>query len=254
MKHKLILASASKARLGVLKSAGITAKVLISDLNEEKILENLPQNIFHPDLQVTTLALAKALEIIKNIHLTTTSSTSDSNEKTDSPYSYNDEKLLVACDSMLEFEGKMLGKPKEAQIAIDRAKQMRGKTTILHTGHAVVKLEKESLISLKTSELVLPKINSYEELEEFTKNLPIKIVLNCDSTKVTFSHTLEDEIVDYVATKEPLYVAGGFTIDGYGSAFIERIDGDYNNVIGISPRVIRNCCIELGVKYTSIWD
>lgn len=254
MKHKLILASASKARLGVLKSAGITAKVLISDLDEEKILNNLPQNIFHPELQVTTLALAKALEIIKNIHINTTFTSATPDNQVDPQYSYNGEKLLVACDSMLEFEGKMLGKPKDPQIAIDRAKQMRGKTTILHTGHAVVKLERESLTSIKVDKLILPKINSYEELENFVKTFPIKIVLNCDSTKVTFSHTLEDEIVDYVATKEPLYVAGGFTIDGYGSAFIERIDGDYNNVIGVSPRVIRNCCIELGMNYTSIWD
>ncbi len=247
MDYKLILASASTSRLKVLKSAGITAKVLVSNTDEEKILSSMHTEKFSPKLQVSTLALAKALSIVKDICINT-------REKTTSEYTHHKELALVACDSMLEFNNKMLGKPKDKTIAIQRAKQMRGKTTTLHTGHALVKLEREILLNMDLDTLSLPSVSSETDVQNFLETLPLKIALNCDSTKVTFAVTKDKEIEKYVETGEPLYVAGGFTIDGYGSAFIERIDGDYNNVIGISPRVIRNLSAELDIEYTSLWD
>lgn len=257
MNKKLILASASTARFGVLKMAGITPKVLVSDLDEDKVISSLPKDSFQPLLQVSILALAKAMEVIKEIMTKTVAFINDDFIDCDdsfTKYIFNNELVLVACDSMLEFEGKMLGKPKDPNVAFERAMQMRGKTTILHTGHTVVKLDKEVILSAKKKLFTLPPIKNFDDLNDFVESLPLKLDVTCESTKVTFSNSSEVEIKAYVDTKEPLFVAGGFTIDGYGAAFIESIDGDYNNVIGVSPKTIRKSCNILGVNYTDLWD
>lgn len=255
MKHKLILASASKARLGVLKSAGITPKVSVSNIDEQKILSNLTDANFDPKLQVELLALSKALSIMKIIHNELLTKFLSKTSEIHTHNIYENEIALVACDSMLEFEGQMLGKPLDKQIAETRAKKMRGKTTILHTGHVLIKIDPNKIINnCDYDSFTIPNIATINDLNIFAKNLPFPIAMNCTSTKVTFANTSDKQIKAYIQTEEPLYVAGGFTIDGYGSAFIESIEGDYNNVIGISPNIIRKLCNEINIEYTELWD
>lgn len=127
--------------------------------------------------------------------------------------------LIIACDSTFEFEGKSLGKPLTADIATERAERLSGKSGYLHTGHCIVDVHRGIEIS------------------------------DISSTKVTFGKMNSEEIGDYVASGEPLNVAGGFTLDGLSSAFIDSIEGDYTNVIGLSIPLIRKMILQLGYTW-----
>jgi septum formation protein len=134
--------------------------------------------------------------------------------------------LVLGGDSALEFQGSTLGKPHLAEVAIERWKQLRGNHGVLHSGHCLIDNRN-------------PKA--------------AKIVSKTSSTKVYFANISDAEIEAYVATSEPLKVAGAFTIDGIGGAFIERIEGDAHTVVGLSLGVVRDLCRQLGVEYTSLW-
>ena len=130
--------------------------------------------------------------------------------------------LVIACDSTFEFEGRSLGKPLTPELAIERAQMLSGKSGILHTGHCIIDTAKDREIS------------------------------NLASTTVNFSIINEIEIADYVASGEPLGVAGGFTLDGLSSAFISSINGDYTNVIGLSIPLLRAMTSKLGYSWPDL--
>jgi septum formation protein len=134
--------------------------------------------------------------------------------------------LVLGGDSALEFQGATLGKPHLAEVAIERWKQLRGNYGVLHSGHCLI----------DNRDPAAPKV-----------------VSKTSSTKVYFANITDAEIEAYVATGEPLKVAGAFTIDGIGGAFIERIEGDAHTVVGLSIGVVRDLCGQLGVEYTSLW-
>jgi len=127
--------------------------------------------------------------------------------------------LVIGCDSTFEFNGVSLGKPITAQNAISRAKMLRGNFGLLHTGHCIIDTEKGVEIS------------------------------DVATTKVFFADMTDEEIESYVATEEPLNVAGGFTLDGLSSPFITRIEGESSNVIGLSLPLLRNAINKLGYKW-----
>jgi septum formation protein len=130
---------------------------------------------------------------------------------------------ILGCDSTLAFDGELLGKPGEAAVAVRRWRRMRGRAGVLHTGHC--------LIDLGTGREVLRAV----------------------ATTVHFAELDDDEIDAYVATGEPLQVAGAFTVDGLGGAFVTHIEGDHHNVVGLSLPVLREMFAELGVRWTSLW-
>jgi septum formation protein len=131
--------------------------------------------------------------------------------------------LILGCDSALEFGGEILGKPLEHAVAIARWKQMRGQHGVLHSGHHLIDTTTGRGATLVTA------------------------------TKVHFAHLTDPEIEKYVMTGEPLQVAGAFTIDGLGGAFIERIEGDYHTVVGLSLVALRQLVTELGHDYQGLW-
>ena len=131
--------------------------------------------------------------------------------------------LVLGCDSVLAFDGEALGKPADAGEATKRWQAMRGRSGVLHTGHHLT-----DLVSGRQAEEV-------------------------GTTVVHFADVTDEEIEAYVATGEPLNVAGAFTIDGRGGAFVERIEGDPGNVIGLSLPLLRRLLGELGVQITSLW-
>jgi septum formation protein len=131
--------------------------------------------------------------------------------------------LVLGCDSVLAFGGEALGKPVDAAEAVARWRRMRGHEGVLYTGHALVKLA-----SGRTAEAVA-------------------------DTRVYFADVSDAEIDAYVATGEPLGVAGAFTIDGFGSPFVERIDGDPGTVLGLSLPLLRRLLAELDVPITALW-
>jgi septum formation protein len=203
MSFPVILASASPARLMLLRSQNIQPIVIASEINEKEIEEQLKDS--STEIVVKELSIAKANYVLtNNVSLNTG--------------------ILIAADSMLEFESQSLGKPLNAENAIARWQKMRGKSGILHTGHTVIRLDNKQTIT--------------------------RVV----STKVEFANVDDKEIIDYVATKEPLNVAGAFTIDSLGAAFVKEVQGDHSNVIGLSLPALREIVRELGLSWTSLWE
>ena len=131
--------------------------------------------------------------------------------------------LVLGCDSVLELEGRPYGKPRDAAEATERWRAMRGRTGVLHSGH--------SLRDLSSA----------------------KVAAATASTTVHFADVDDDEIAAYVATGEPLHVAGAFTVDGLGGAFVTGIEGDYHNVVGVSLPLLRELVTELGRSWTELW-
>jgi septum formation protein len=131
--------------------------------------------------------------------------------------------LVLGCDSVLGFEGEIYGKPIDAADAIGRWQSMRGKSGVLFTGHHLT-----DVMAGTQAEAVA-------------------------STVVHFADISDEEIEAYVATGEPLRVAGAFTIDGRGSVFVDRIEGDHTNVIGLSLPLLRRLLAELQVPVTALW-
>jgi septum formation protein len=130
--------------------------------------------------------------------------------------------IIIGCDSTFEFDGQSLGKPGTPEVATERAKRVRGNSGLLHTGHCIIDTAKDVEISDRVT------------------------------TRVTFDHMTDEEIADYVATEEPLHVAGGFTLDGFSSPFIPSIEGDYTNVVGISMPFVRKAFANLGYSWPEV--
>ena len=130
--------------------------------------------------------------------------------------------IIIGCDSTFDVDGVSFGKPLTAQLAKTRAKIMSGRSGLLHTGHCIIDTAQGREIADRVT------------------------------TKVTFSKMLDEEIDDYIASGEPLQVAGGFTLDGFGSPFIPLIEGDYTNVVGISMPFLRGAMKQLGYSWPDV--
>ncbi len=132
--------------------------------------------------------------------------------------------LVIGCDSVLALDGEILGKPVDDAEAVSRWKQMRGRSGVLHTGHCVIDTHREVWLARSAA------------------------------TQVRFAHVTDEEIEAYVATGEPLAVAGAFTLDGLGGPFVSGVTGDPHNVVGISLPLLRLMFEELGFLWTDFWD
>ena len=132
--------------------------------------------------------------------------------------------LVLGCDSVLELDGEPLGKPGDPAEATRRWEAMRGRSGVLHTGHSLV----DTAAGRTTSATA--------------------------STTVEFADVTDEEIAAYVATGEPLHVAGAFTVDGLGGGFVTRIEGDHHNVVGVSLPLVRDLVRQLGHEWTALWS
>ena len=130
--------------------------------------------------------------------------------------------IIIGCDSTFDVDGVSFGKPGTPEVAIERAKKISGRAGLLHTGHCII----DTARGIEIADRV--------------------------TTKVTFSEMSDEEIADYVASKEPLHVAGGFTLDGFGSPFIPLIEGDYTNVVGLSMPFFRGAMKQLGYSWPEV--
>lgn len=134
--------------------------------------------------------------------------------------------LVLGCDSVLELDGRDYGKPEDAATAIARWQQMRGRTGVLHTGHWLI--------------------------DDRAESTGATFGVTC-STAVHFADLSEAEIEAYVATGEPLQVAGGFTVDGLGGAYVTAIEGDFHNVVGVSLTTLRELLAQIEVTWHELW-
>ena len=194
---QIILASASPSRLRLLESVGITPSILVSGVDEDASeFESLS-----PAELVIALAILKAHTIKEKAPVNS---------------------LIIGCDSTFEFEGKSLGKPVTKTKAIERCKQLSGKTGYLHTGHCLIDLRQGIELSERSTAMV------------------------------QFDQMTDDEIIDYVDSDEPLNVAGGFTLDGLSAPFITKIEGDPSGIIGLSLPLLRKMIISLGYSWPEL--
>lgn len=198
---RLILASQSPARLSVLRAAGIEPVVRVSGVDEDALVASLANPT--PEETVVALSAAKAEAI-----------------------EHDDECVVVGCDSMLLFEGELVGKPGTAEVARERWRRVAGKSGALITGHTVLRVSQGVVVGKASA---------------------------AESTIVRFGAPSDEELEAYIATGEPLHVAGGFTIDGRGGWFIDGIDGDHSSVIGISLPLTRRLLGQVGVSVSTLW-
>jgi septum formation protein len=193
-----ILASASPARLALLRQAGFDPIVRVSGVDESTVTTADPAEL------VVSLARLKASAVARVLPAAAHA-------------------LIVGCDSMLVLDGEVLGKPADAAEARARWRAMRGRSGELLTGHCVIDQR------------------SGRSVDEVA------------STTVRFGMPTDAEIDAYVATGEPIHVAGAFTLDGRSAPFIDGIDGDHGNVIGLSLPLLRALLARLDVHITDLW-
>ncbi|MFE7133747.1 nucleoside triphosphate pyrophosphatase [Streptomyces sp. NPDC057638] len=194
---RLVLGSASPARLNLLRQAGLAPHVIVSGVDEDALTADSPAAL------ALVLAEAKAAAVAARPEAAGS--------------------LVIGCDSVLELDGEALGKPADAEEATARWKAMRGRAGVLRTGHCVI----DTATGRQASRTA--------------------------STTVHFGEPTDEEIAAYVASGEPLHVAGAFTLDGRSAPFIERIEGDHGNVIGLSLPLLRRLLAELGHPITTLW-
>ncbi|MFG2891823.1 nucleoside triphosphate pyrophosphatase [Streptomyces sp. NPDC048248] len=195
--RRLVLASQSPARLALLRQAGLAPEVVVSGVDEDAVTAGTPGEL------ARVLAEAKAAAVAAR------------------PESGG--ALVVGCDSVLELDGRALGKPADAEDATARWKSMRGRSGVLQTGHCLIDTGSGRQVSATAS------------------------------TTVRFGEPTDAEIAAYVASGEPLFVAGAFTLDGRSAPFIDGIDGDPGNVIGLSLPLLRRLLADLDVAITDLW-
>lgn len=196
-RRRLVLASQSPARLGLLRQAGFAPEVIVSGVDESALDARTPA------------ALARALAEAKAAAVAARPEAAGA--------------LVVGCDSVLELDGRALGKPADAAEAVARWRAMRGRAGTLRTGHCLV------------------------------DTADGRTAADVGSTTVRFGEPTDAEIAAYVASGEPLQVAGAFTLDGRSAPFVDGIEGDAGNVIGLSLPLLRRLLGRLGLSVTDLW-
>ena len=194
---RVVLASQSPARLATLRSAGLDPEVVVSGVDESTVTTDDPEHLS------VELARLKALAVAERV---------------------DGAALVIGCDSVLELDGEIHGKPGTPESATERWRRMRGRSGTLHTGHCVV------------------------------DTATGRVEARAARTVVHFADLTDDEIDAYVATGEPLKVAGAFTIDGLGGAYVRGIEGDPHTVVGIGLPLLREIVADLGIAWHDLWQ
>jgi septum formation protein len=206
----LVLASASPARRATLVAAGVDPVVRVSAVDEDALVARY--GVTAAEDVALVLAKAKAEDV--------------------AAAKLPDGALVVGCDSVLELDGEVHGKPGDPEVARERWRRMRGRSGVLHTGHWLI------------------DTRDTRDPDDAGSGATLGAV---SSTTVHFARLTDDEVDAYVATGEPLAVAGAFTVDGLGGAYVRGIEGDHHGVVGISLPLLRELLGEAGVAWHLLW-
>jgi septum formation protein len=209
--RRLILASASPARRQLLEWAGLAPEVIASEVAEDGVDDLVAKDA------VVELARRKAREVAASV-------SARSSAVAGRVGLSGEPALVVACDSMLEFEGETWGKPASRAEAAIRWRRMRGGAGLLHTGHCVI----DTATGHEASTV--------------------------DTALVRFGTPTDREVDAYVNTDEAVQVAGPFTLEGLSAPWIDSIDGNYGTITGISLPVLRRLLLELDVEIIDLWS
>jgi len=216
----LVLGSASPARLETLQRAGVRPYVLVSAVDEGNVMTEAATHFGELEPQDIALVLARAkCEAVANLL-----------DGDSCPDGAPAGALVLGCDSVLELDGRLHGKPADEADATMRWKAMRGRSGVLHTGHWLIDDRDDS---------------------DGGTGATIGAVA---STTVHFAAISDEEIAAYIATTEPLQVAGAFTIDGLGGAFITGIEGDHHNVVGVSLPLLREMLADVNLSWFDLMN
>jgi septum formation protein len=219
---RLILASASPARTKLLTEAGIAHQVLVSEVDEDAVTASYGVTDPHDTALLLARAKAEAVAALPDA----------------------DGALVLGCDSVFELDGEPYGKPHEREIARERLRKMSGRHGVLHTGHW--------LVDCRATAFDATAFDAEDpENHDAGSGATVGAVA---SAAVHFAQLSDAEIDAYVATGEPLHVAGSFTIDSLGGAFIERVDGDPHAVVGLSVSTLRRLLANANVQITDLWN
>jgi septum formation protein len=196
--RRLVLASASPARLALLRQAGLAPEVVVSGVDESTVTAPRVAE------RVALLAAAKAGAVAER----------------------ESDALVIGADSLLEFRGQAMGKPADVHEARDRWQHMGGRSGVLHTGQALFDVRDGGVVGRDVAVV---------------------------STTVHFARPGSGELEAYLATGEPLAVAGAFTLDGLGAPFVRRVDGDPAAVVGLSLATLRTQLAARDVVLSDLW-
>jgi septum formation protein len=217
---RLILASQSPARTKLLADAGIQHSVLVSDVDEDAVQARYGITDPHDTALLLARAKAEAVAALPEA----------------------EGALVIGCDSVFEFDGEAHGKPYTAEVARERMLRMSGSSGVLHTGHWLVDCRAVAADGTgEASDDGAAAPGSGATLGAVT------------SAEVHFTDMEPEEIDAYIATGEPLHCAGSFTIDGFGGAFIRKVDGDPHTVVGLSISTLRALLGQANVRITELW-
>jgi septum formation protein len=209
-----VLASASPARRSLLAAAGVSAATITSGVDEEAVVKHYGVD----DAQDVALVLAraKAEDVASRLD----------DLAGDDPALPQEGALVLGCDSVLELDGQVHGRPTDLDQARERWHRMRGRSGILHTGHWLVDTRDEGTGATLGA---------------------------VASTTVHFARITDEELEAYLASGEPLQVAGAFAIDGLGGPFVRALEGDHHNVVGLSLPTLRDLLSDIGLPWTALW-
>ncbi|WP_453983799.1 Maf family protein [Brevibacterium casei] len=218
----VVLASQSPSRRAILTASGIEPTVIVSEVDEDAIEATFTGGVGE---LTTALSEAKARAVVDRI-------SARPPDSLPAPLADGLSCVVIAGDSLLEHRGRAIGKPGTAERTREVWADMAGEWTTLHTGHSLALLERAS-----TDEpLTLRDLRSARS-----------------STAVLIGTPTPEELEAYIATEEPFHVAGALTIDGYGGAFVDRLDGDHLTVLGLSLPTVRQLAQEIGLFWPDLW-
>ncbi len=216
---RLILASASPARRKLLEDSRIAFTVRVSSVDEDAALAAANEQARAQGR--AGLTPADTASLLAQLKAQAVAAAHAAEGVRDA--------LVLGCDSVFEFEGVAYGKPHTAEAARERISAMSGNYGVLHTGHALV------------------------DLRGIEHGAELPTISELRSATVHFDELSPEEIEAYIATGEPLWVAGSFTLDGYGSAFIRGIEGEFHTVVGLSIHALRDMLCRREVAVTELW-
>ncbi|KUH81265.1 nucleoside triphosphate pyrophosphatase [Mycobacterium sp. IS-1556] len=205
---RVVLASASPGRRKVLRQAGIDPLVIVSGVDEDAVVAGLNPSATPAEVTVA-LAAAKADAVLDGLESAVAADC-----------------VVIGCDSMLYFDGELLGKPPTPEAALAGWKRMAGNSGQLYTGHCVIRL-RDNVIEHRVAE--------------------------SEATTVRFGVPSPSDLEYYLASGEPTAVAGGFTLDGLGGWFVDGVEGDPSSVIGIGLPLVRRLIGRAGLSLAELW-